>query len=131
VILSIALVGPFGIVGVALSTLIASSGVTILFALPYAARTLGVPLRALGRDVLLRLLVPIAVFAAVLVGGDRVLPVTSIPRLGAVVGVGLACYGLLYMAVGAGPVEKVAYRSGARHAARWLLRPLRGAVTRA
>ncbi|MEA2272686.1 MAG: hypothetical protein QOI98_1394 [Solirubrobacteraceae bacterium] len=131
VILSIALVGPFGIVGVALSTLIASSGVTILFALPYAARTLGVPLRALGRDVLLRLLVPIAVFAAVLVGGDRVLPVTSIPRLGAVVGVGLACYALLYVAVGAGPMEKVAYRSGARHAARWLLRPLRGAVTRA
>jgi O-antigen/teichoic acid export membrane protein len=131
VLLSITLVGPFGIVGVALSTLIASSGVTILFALPYAARTLGVPLRTLARDVLVRLLIPIAVFAAVLIGGDRVLPVTSIFRLGAVVGVGLACYGLVYMVVGAGPLERVAYRSGARHAARWLLRPLRGATTRA
>lgn len=131
VLLSIALVGPFGIVGVALGTLIASSGATVLFALPYAARTLGVPLRALASQVVLRLVVPIGVYAAVVEGGEHVLPVTSIFRLGAVVGVGLACYGLVYMVVGAGPTEKVAYRSGAAHAARWLLRPLRAAVTRA
>jgi O-antigen/teichoic acid export membrane protein len=131
VLLSVALVGPLGVVGVALGTLITSSGQTILFALPYAARTLAVPLRALARDVPLRLLVPVAAYAAVLEGGDQLVTVTSLVRLGAVVGLGLACYGLVYVAIGAGPTEKLAYRSGAKHAVRWLQRPRRAAVPRA
>jgi O-antigen/teichoic acid export membrane protein len=131
VVISIALVTPFGVVGVALGTLIASSGATLLFALPYAARTLGVPLRAVARQVLLRLSVPALVFAAALEAAENALQVTSIARLLAVVVFGLICYALAYMLVGAGASERLAYRSAGSSAMRWLLRPRRPGVSRA
>jgi O-antigen/teichoic acid export membrane protein len=131
VLISIALVTPLGVVGVALGTLIASSGATVLFALPYAARTLGVRLRALAREVLLRLSAPVLVFAVALKAAENALPVTSIVRLLVVVAFGLTCYTLAYVLVGAGANERLAYRAAGSSAVRWLLRPLRTGVSRA
>ena len=109
VILSIALVGVFGLMGVALATLVA----TMLFVLPYTARTLGISLADLGREVLARLAVPAAAFTAILVATSSSLPLTSFPRLVAVLGVAIAGYALAYVAVGAGPRERDAYRLAA------------------
>jgi O-antigen/teichoic acid export membrane protein len=110
VILSVALVGPFGIVGVAVATLVATVGETTLFVLPYAARTLGITLPDLGREVLLRLAVPVVVFAGILVATSRSLPLTSLPRLAAVLGVALAGYAVVYVVMGASQRERSAYR---------------------
>jgi O-antigen/teichoic acid export membrane protein len=130
VLLSIAFVGPFGVVGVATATLVATAGATTIFVMPYAVRTLGVSLRDVAREVLLRLTIPLAILAALLIGASRAVPVTSAFRLAAVVVGALACYALVYAAVGAGPVEREAYRSAATLASRSLLRPLRRAVSR-
>jgi O-antigen/teichoic acid export membrane protein len=118
VALSIALVGPLGVEGVALGTLIASAVEIILFVLPYAARVLDVSLRQFASQVLLPLLLPSAALTAVLLGGDSILPVTSLPRLAAVVVVGLVVYGLVYAALGAEPRERAAYRAAATAALR-------------
>jgi O-antigen/teichoic acid export membrane protein len=130
VLLSIAFVGPFGVVGVATATLVASAGASTLFVIPYAVRTLGVSLREVGREVLLRLTVPALILAVLLIGASRAIPMTSALRLAAVVVGALACYALVYAAVGAGPVEREAYRSAGALAIRSLLRPLRRAVSR-
>jgi O-antigen/teichoic acid export membrane protein len=118
VILSVALVGRFGVVGVAAATLAATVGETTLFVLPYAARTLGISLADLGREVLLRLAVPVAAFAGILVATSRSLPVTSLPRLAAVLGAALTAYALVYFVLGAGQRERSAYRSLASQALR-------------
>jgi O-antigen/teichoic acid export membrane protein len=116
--LSVALVGPLGVEGVALGTLIASGVEIIVFVLPYAARVLDVSLRQFTSQVLLPLLVPSVALAAVLIGGDAILPVTSLPRLVVVVGVALAVYGLAYAVLGAEPRERAAYRAAAAAALR-------------
>jgi hypothetical protein len=54
------------------------------------------------------------VLAALLVGGDAVLPVNSVPRLAIVVGVALVGYVMTYVTVGAGATERAAFESGAR-----------------
>jgi O-antigen/teichoic acid export membrane protein len=113
VVLSIALVGPYGINGVGAATLIASAVEVIVFVVPYAARTLGIALREIALEVVVRLAAPTAVLAALLVGGAAVLPVTSLPRLAIVVGVALAGYLTVYVTIGAGASERAAYRSGA------------------
>jgi O-antigen/teichoic acid export membrane protein len=107
--LSIALVGPLGVEGVALGTLIASGVEIILFVLPYAARVLDVSLRQFISQVLLPLLLPSAAMTAVILGGDAILSVTTLPRLAVVVGPALAVYGLAYAVLGAEPRERAAY----------------------
>jgi O-antigen/teichoic acid export membrane protein len=114
VALSIALVGPYGINGVAAATLIASAVEITFFVVPYAGRTLGLPLREIAAEVIGRLAVPTAALAALLVGGAAVLPVTSVSRLAIVVGVALAGYVMIYMTIGAGASERAAYRSCVR-----------------
>jgi O-antigen/teichoic acid export membrane protein len=116
--LSIALVGPLGVEGVALGTLIASGVEIIVFVLPYAARVLDVSLRQFASQILLPLVIPSAALAAVIIGGDAILPVTSLPRLAVVVGVALAVYGLTYAVLGAEPRERAAYRAAAAAAMR-------------
>jgi O-antigen/teichoic acid export membrane protein len=125
VILSIALVGVFGLVGVAAATLAATVGETMLFVFPYAARTLGISLAELRREVFIRLALPATALAAILVGTSRSMAVNSIPQLVAVLAVALTGYALAYVAVGAGPRERDAYRLAASAVLR-LLWPLAG-----
>jgi O-antigen/teichoic acid export membrane protein len=111
--LSIALVGSYGINGVATATLIASTVEITLFVVPYAARTLGVSLKEFVSQVVLRLAVPAIALAGLLAGGAAILAVTSVLRLAVVVGVAIAGYLLLYIAFGADAFERAAFRSGA------------------
>jgi O-antigen/teichoic acid export membrane protein len=112
-LVSVALVGAFGVEGVAVGTLVASVGATVLFVLPYAARTLGISLSDLGREVFVRLVVPGAAFAAILVAMSNSVAVTSLARLIPVLAIALSGYALAYIAVGAGPRERDAYRLAA------------------
>lgn len=112
-ILSIALVGVFGLTGVAVATLAAIVGARMLFVFPYAARTLGIAPADLGREVVLRLAVPAGAFALILVLISNSMALTSFAHLAVVLAVALAGYTLAYLAIGAGPRERVAYRSAA------------------
>jgi O-antigen/teichoic acid export membrane protein len=111
--LSVALVGRYGIDGVASATLIASTAEIALFVVPYTARVLGVSLREFVSGVVLRLAIPAGALAGLLALGEAILPVTSLLRLTVVVGVALACYVLAYVTLGADTYERAAYRSGA------------------
>jgi O-antigen/teichoic acid export membrane protein len=116
--LSVALVGPLGVDGVALGTLIAGGIEIIFFVLPYAARVLDISPRQFASHILLPLLLPSAALTAVVLGGDAILPVTSLPRLALVVGAAVVVFGLAYMALGAEPRERAAYRAAGAAAMR-------------
>jgi O-antigen/teichoic acid export membrane protein len=109
--LSIAFVGRFGLEGVAAATLLASAVEMTLFLIPYAARVLGVSRREFAAEVLMRLVLPAAVLAGVVLGGAAILPVTSFGRLALVVGVAVTAYAFTYARLGAAPRERAAYRA--------------------
>lgn len=112
VALSIALVGPYGVEGVAAGTLIASAVEITVFVVPYAARVLEIGPREFVAEVVLRLLVPTVVIVGVVIGGHALLPVTSLLRLAIVAGGALTAFALAYAAFGAEPRERAAYRAG-------------------
>jgi O-antigen/teichoic acid export membrane protein len=123
--LSIALVGPFGIEGVAAGTLIASGVEIALLVVPYAARVLGVSPREFCSEVLLRVAPALALLAGLLLLGRALVPVTTLPRLLLVVGVALLGYTLLYTLLGAPRSEREVYRAALAAALRLPMR-LRG-----
>jgi O-antigen/teichoic acid export membrane protein len=126
--LSIALVGPYGIEGVAVGTLVAGSAEVCFLVLPYACRVLRISVRVLATEVLLPLVLPTVAMAAIVLAGDAILPVTSLARLLVVVGAGLSVYGLLYVFVAARPRERAAYRAAAA-AGRRFVAPRRGRMS--
>lgn len=109
--LSIIFVGPYGLEGVATATLLASGVEITLFVIPYAARVLGVSRREFASEVLVRLVLPVAVLAGLVIAGAALLPVTSLVRLALVVGVAVIGYVFVYARFGAGPPEQAAYRA--------------------
>lgn len=109
--LSIALVGPYGLEGIATGTLVASSVEIIVFVLPYAARVLGVSLWDFLSAVVVPLAGPAAVMAVLVIAGQALLPVTSLLRLIVVVSGSLAGYTIVYGMFGAAPRERELYRS--------------------
>jgi O-antigen/teichoic acid export membrane protein len=117
VVLSIALVGPFGIVGVAAATLVTTTVECLAFVLPYTARTLAFPLRDVVSEVVLRLVTPVVLFSAILLGADRMMDLTSFAQLVAAVAVALAVFAGAYVLTAANEGERAAYLSGARAAA--------------
>jgi O-antigen/teichoic acid export membrane protein len=118
VFLSIALVGPYGVEGVAFATLLASGVEIVCFVLPYAARELGISIKEFLSEVVLRLVLPVAFFAALIVGANALVPATSLIRLIAVVGAALIGYIVVYMALCAPRAERAAYYSGVAVAVR-------------
>jgi O-antigen/teichoic acid export membrane protein len=109
--LSIALVGPWGINGVAAGTLIATAAEMTLFVCPYAARVLGVTAGELASEALLPLGIPALVLSGLLVGGSEVLAVTSVAVLVLVIAVAIAGYCVAYLATGARAAERAAWLS--------------------
>jgi O-antigen/teichoic acid export membrane protein len=116
--LSIALVGPYGIKGVAAATLLASAVEITLLVVPYAARVLGVSLREFSAEVLLPLAPPAALLVGALFGAQAILAATTFPRLVLVAGIPVIIYALVYAAFGASSTERDAYRSAAAAALR-------------
>jgi O-antigen/teichoic acid export membrane protein len=119
VVLSIALVKPFGLTGVAIGTLVPNVCEGLLLAVPYAMRTIGVTARQLLRTSLLPHLVPSAVVAASLM----LARVTVDPAALALAGVALAAaavYPLLYLALGGATTERDYVLSAIRRTSRRL-----------
>ncbi|HSJ93953.1 MAG TPA: hypothetical protein VK896_07950, partial [Gaiellaceae bacterium] len=80
---------------------------------PYTTRTLGVPVAELGRARLVPLLLPTAVFLAVLLGLRQVMSGETVAgRLAGLVPAGLA-YAAAYATIGAPRGERNVYRSWA------------------
>jgi O-antigen/teichoic acid export membrane protein len=109
--ISIALVGRYGINGVAAGTLIATAVEITLFVIPYAARVLGVSAREFMAEVIAPLFLPAVVLGGILVGGDSLLALGSALYLALVIGAGLLVYTATYIAVGARAAERSAYRA--------------------
>lgn len=122
VILSIALVGPLGVRGVAVATLIATVAEIALLVIPYAASVLGVTRMEFVREVVVPDLVPSGILAGLILVGDVVLPVTSLWRLVTVVGVGLLAYVTSYAIVGAPADERSIYSNFVRAVLGWAMR---------
>jgi O-antigen/teichoic acid export membrane protein len=109
--ISIALVGRYGINGVAAGTLIATAVEITLFVIPYAAHALGISAREFVAEVIAPLVLPAVVLSAVLVGGDSFLMLGSALYLGLVIAAGLLAYTVTYVALGARAAERSAYRA--------------------
>ena len=111
--LSIALVLEFGLAGVAAATVISTVVVLSVSVVPYTTRTLGVPVAELARATLVPLLLPTAVFLAVLLGLRQVVSGETVAGLLAgLVPAGLA-YAAAYATIGAPRGERNVYRSWA------------------
>lgn len=104
--LSIALIGPLGIEGVALGTLIASVVETAFLATPYAMRVLGVGLGTLVRGVLVPVLIPAIPAIAVAAALREVFDPTSLVGVLAVGAAAGGAYLAGYLLFGASAGER-------------------------
>jgi O-antigen/teichoic acid export membrane protein len=114
VALSVALVGPYGVEGVALGTLIAGGIEVLLLVVPYAARVLGLSAWTVVSNAFGPLVVPSAALALALLGGDALLPVTNLVGLLVVIGCAMAIYAAVYALITAPARERELYRAAAR-----------------
>jgi O-antigen/teichoic acid export membrane protein len=109
-LLSIWLVHPLGVAGVALGTLIPTSIECVCFVTPYAMRQNGVSLRAFLSEILWPSLVPAVPMLAVLFALRQLLQPSSYLAIGAIGLAGVGVYGLLYLALSRGKPEHVLLR---------------------
>jgi len=116
--LSVALVGPWGLEGVATGTLVAGAVEICVFVVPYAGRTLGVSPRAFLSATVIPLLAPSVALAALLLAGHAVIGVDSLLTLLLVVAPSVTVYALLYARLGASQRELGVYRAAASAAFR-------------
>lgn len=119
-VLSIALLHPFGLTGVALGTFFPWVVESMVVVMPYATRTLGVPMRTMILEGLLPPLLPAAPTAVVLLALREMVKPTSIVSLAALGGSALVLYVLGYFLLAARELE--------RSLAAGLLTRLRGMV---
>jgi O-antigen/teichoic acid export membrane protein len=110
VALSVLLVHPFGILGVALGTLIPTMAVSLGFALPYAMRVMGVGAREAIREIYLPVLVPLLPTVIVLHVLRVALEPTSATLVILVAGTGALVYAAGYLALGASQSERLVWR---------------------
>jgi O-antigen/teichoic acid export membrane protein len=104
--LSLALIGPYGITGVALGTLIPTSLEAVLVVTPFTLRALGIsPVRFI-LDSLGPALLPVVPMVAALRLAMQVIPPAGIGPLVLLVAIGHVVYGLGYLATGAAAPER-------------------------
>ena len=108
--LSIALVHPFGTTGVALGTLLPTTAVSLGLMLPYAMRVLGVSAYESLVEIFLPALAPAVPMVIVLYVLRQVVEPASLLSLMAVVVPGMLLYMTGYLSIGAGALERQAYR---------------------
>lgn len=104
--LSLILVHPFGLTGVALGTLIPTTIETLGFVLPYALRVNGVSFRAALMESLLPALLPAVPMAAVLYLLRDLMRPDSFVAIAVIGGVALLVYIVGYWLIGAGQAER-------------------------
>jgi O-antigen/teichoic acid export membrane protein len=108
--LSIALVKPLGVKGVALGTLVGTAFEVIVFVIPYAMRTIGLSLRDMLREVFVPAFAPAVPALAVLYGLREWLDPSRLVSVLAVGAVGGFVYAVVYLALCARPEEREAFR---------------------
>jgi len=108
-VLSIALVRPFGVVGVALGTLIPITVECTLFVFPYALRVTGVGVGEVAKGVLLPVLAPLGPMAVALYLARDAIEPSSLPTIALVAMAGLCAYGIVYLGIGASAAERHIY----------------------
>jgi O-antigen/teichoic acid export membrane protein len=121
--LSLALVRPYGAVGVALGTLIPTAAVSLGYVLPHAMSTIGVGMYDLFKEVLLPALVPAVPMAAVLYASQWAIEEHSVAFILGTAAAATLAYGVGYLSLARDP-ERQLVHSVARKALRiGLLRP--------
>jgi O-antigen/teichoic acid export membrane protein len=108
--LSIALVGPLGVTGVALGTLIPAA-VEFFIIVPFTLRLLGLRFTTAISEVLLPAVVPTALMALALYTLQRVMQPAALVPLLIVAGLGAGVFGLAYLGLSASAVERSTYLS--------------------
>ena len=125
-VLSIILVRPLGLTGVALGTLIPTVAECVLFVLPYTLHVIGVPLREALTDIWLPAALPAIPTVLVLILLGEVMPPTSLLHVILEAGIGLLVYVVGYLSLGANQVERQTSRqvigSAWRLAGLWVAR---------
>jgi O-antigen/teichoic acid export membrane protein len=104
--LSLALVRPLGLAGVALGTLIPATIESLCFVLPYVMRVNGISFRTVLTEIYLPALLPAVPMAIVLYGLREIAHPVSIIAIAALGGLGLLVYVIGYAIFGAGRVER-------------------------
>ncbi|HEX9117466.1 MAG TPA: oligosaccharide flippase family protein [Anaerolineae bacterium] len=109
--LSIALVRPFGLIGVALGTLIPTLLETFGLVLPYAMRVLGVDFGRMASEAFLPALLPALPMAATLYALRVLLEPSSLPMLALIGAIGALVYVGGYLAMRASASERMVVRT--------------------
>lgn len=112
-VLSVILVHPFGVMGVALGTLVPTAAECLGFVLPYAARTLGVSMGEIMREIVLPAGLPALPTIAVLLGLRVVSPLDSLVPIIVIGAAAFAIHVTCYVTLGARGSERDAYFSAA------------------
>jgi O-antigen/teichoic acid export membrane protein len=109
--LSIALIHPLGLTGVALGTLLPTTVVCLGFVLPYSMHVIGITKTQVVKEVFLPVLFPAIPTAIVLYVLQHAIEPSSILSIVVVAGTGLLVYLIGYLNWGASEVEQQIFRS--------------------
>jgi O-antigen/teichoic acid export membrane protein len=104
--ISIALVKPLGLIGVALGTLIPTSLECLLFVTPYSMRVIGINLRSALMEIYLPVIGPAIMMSVVLLGLRYLLEPTTLISILAIGSLGLLVYVSIYLSIGASTQER-------------------------
>jgi len=99
-ILSILLIRPFGLTGVALATLVPNMVEGIFLVLPYTLRELQIDGRTVIKEIILPIILPSILLASVLLLLRANVRIESIISLGCVGGIGILSYLIMYISLG-------------------------------
>ena len=114
--LSLLLVRPLGVTGVALGTLIPTTFVCFGLIMPYALRMLGVSWRTALAEIFIPALAPLAPMLLTLVALRALIAPNSLLALMLITAVSAAVYAIGYLSIGARPFERQMYRDFAANA---------------
>lgn len=113
VAMSVLLVGPLGLTGAALGTLL-GHGLGVGLTIPYVTRVLAVAPGELVARIALPALAPLVPAAAVIVSARTLLPDPGLVGIGVIAAAGLGTYASAYLVFGASAVERQVARELAR-----------------
>jgi O-antigen/teichoic acid export membrane protein len=105
-VLSLALARPYGIVGVAIGTLIPTTIEAVLLLTPFTLRALSIGASRFLGEALLPALLPVIPMVLILLGTEQLVPPTSIVSIVALVALAHLVYGIGYLAMGAAAPER-------------------------
>jgi len=104
--ISVALVKPLGLAGVALGTLIPTSLECLLFVIPYSMRVIGIDLRTALKEIFLPVIAPSVLMAIVLLALRYLVNPVGMISILVVGGLGFLVFAAVYLSLGASSQER-------------------------